>query len=226
MDPLLLTIGMRAIERLVIVLAGAGAIYLGYRLFLAMPNRDRSSGKLELPGGVSIFLSRVGPGVFFSLFGATVIAMALHYGVSLTDQAKLIGEVTMAQAEAASAAASPASSKRKTVYSGLVDAAATGDARSNEADRVSAALTIRNLNRAMPALRDGLAPTQRLDILQAVRDAKLRMMRAAWHEPSWGPYARFSAWIDAGEPDPPPADIQAAAAVFRAGLTAEGTAGK
>ena len=74
MDPLLLTIGMRAIERLVIVLAGAGAIYLGYRLFLAMPNRDRSSGKLELPGGVSIFLSRVGPGVFFSLFGATVIA--------------------------------------------------------------------------------------------------------------------------------------------------------
>ena len=224
MDPLLLTIVLRAIERLFIVAAGAGAIYLGYRLFLAMPNRDRSSGKLELPGGVSIFLSRVGPGVFFSLFGATVIAMALQFGVSFSDRSKPVGGLTAADVAAVESGTVPM--KRKTVFSGLVEApAAGGDARSSETDRVGAAVTIRNLNRTLPALKDGLPSGQRLDIVQAVRDAKLRMMRAVWHEPSWGSYTRFIAWLDKGEPDPPPAEVEAAVMIYRAGSPAEG-AGK
>ena len=87
MDPLILTIVTRAIERLLVVLAGGLAIYLGYRLFIAMPNAERGSGKVNLPGGVSIFLSRVGPGVFFSLFGAVVIGLSLQFGVSFNDAA-------------------------------------------------------------------------------------------------------------------------------------------
>lgn len=75
MDPLILTIVTRSVERLLVVLAGALAIYLGCRLFIDMPNAERGSGKANLPGGISIFLSRVGPGVFFSLFGAIVIGL-------------------------------------------------------------------------------------------------------------------------------------------------------
>ena len=122
MDPLLLTIVLRAVERLFIVAAGAGAIYLGYRLFLAMPDRDRSSGKLELPGGVSIFLSRVGPGVFFSLFGAAVIAMALQFGVSFSDKLN-VPETALAAVRAADAG-STAASRSKTSYSGMVEPSA------------------------------------------------------------------------------------------------------
>ena len=75
MDPLILTIVTRSVERLLVVLAGALAIYLGCRLFIDMPKAERGSGKANLPGGISIFLSRVGPGVFFSLFGAIVIGL-------------------------------------------------------------------------------------------------------------------------------------------------------
>ena len=63
----------RAAERMLLVLVGALAIYLGYSLFLRMPNaakgRQDGEGKIELPGGVSIFLTRVGPGIFFALVG-------------------------------------------------------------------------------------------------------------------------------------------------------------
>ena len=79
----LIAIGARHLERLVIALAGALAIWLGYRLFLSMPLAEKGTGKLQLPGGISIFISRVGPGVFFALFGAGVLAYGLHQAVSV-----------------------------------------------------------------------------------------------------------------------------------------------
>lgn len=224
MDPLLLTIVLRAVERLFIVAAGAGAIYLGYRLFLAMPDRDRSSGKLELPGGVSIFLSRVGPGVFFSLFGAAVIAMALQFGVSFSDKLN-VPETALAAVRAADAG-STAASRRKTSYSGMVEPSAERDRAGSEVERTGTEVTIRNLNRAVPALRDGLAPADRLDVEQGVQDAKLRLMRAVWSEAKWGPYARFLAWVEAGEPDPAPAEVRGAVVVYRAGLATGGSSGR
>jgi hypothetical protein len=82
MEPQLLGIGARHLERLVIALSGALAIWLGYRLFLGMPLAERGTGKLQLRGGISIFISRVGSGVFFALFGAGVLA----YGETLAPR--------------------------------------------------------------------------------------------------------------------------------------------
>ena len=62
---------------MLLVLAGALAIYLGYRLFLAIPAADKSEGRISLPGGVSIFLTRIGPGVFFALFGCALIGYSV-----------------------------------------------------------------------------------------------------------------------------------------------------
>lgn len=83
MDPLVITIVMRFVERLIVVLGACLALYCGYKLFLAMPSREHGAGQLDLPGGVSIHISRVGPGVFFSLFGAVILAMSFHYGVAM-----------------------------------------------------------------------------------------------------------------------------------------------
>ena len=70
---------LRSLERILSVLIGGLSIYLGYRLFLKIPQQTDSSGKIILPGGISIFLSRVGPGVFFSLFGTLVVGLSLYY---------------------------------------------------------------------------------------------------------------------------------------------------
>ena len=67
----------RAVERLIAVLIGGGSIYLGYRLFMALPELSADGeGKFELPGGVSIYVSRVGPGIFFALFGTALVGLA------------------------------------------------------------------------------------------------------------------------------------------------------
>src|ERR1051325_5192351 len=68
-----------------VVIFGGLSIFLGYRLFLKLPERADSSGKLVLPGDISVFISRVGPGVFFCLFGVAVLVMALQNGLELNS---------------------------------------------------------------------------------------------------------------------------------------------
>ena len=63
---------LRMTERIIAVLIGGFSIYLGYRLFFHLPFERSHKGELELPG-VKIVLSRVGPGVFFGVFGTLVL---------------------------------------------------------------------------------------------------------------------------------------------------------
>lgn len=70
---------IRGIERIVVVLGGGLAIYLGYKLFINLPEKSDQSGEIKLPGNISIYLSRVGPGVFFSLFGVAVLVASLYF---------------------------------------------------------------------------------------------------------------------------------------------------
>jgi hypothetical protein len=62
----------RGSERLLIVGAGWLSIFLGYRLFQSLPDFHGSQGKLEA-FKLSVTLSKVGPGVFFALFGAFIL---------------------------------------------------------------------------------------------------------------------------------------------------------
>jgi hypothetical protein len=73
----------RAAERVLLVLVGALAVHLGYSLFRHIPSANKSEGKLVLPGGVSIFLTRIGPGVFFAFFGVAVIGYSAAQPVRL-----------------------------------------------------------------------------------------------------------------------------------------------
>ena len=66
----------RGVERILIVGGGLMALYLGYRLFLGGLNSEQSG---EFAGkSFSIKLIKVGPGVFFALFG-TCVLMAMTW---------------------------------------------------------------------------------------------------------------------------------------------------
>lgn len=83
MDPLVITIVSRSIERLFIILIGGLSVYLGWNLFkLPIPN----DGGAEIKHGeLQIVLRRIGPGVFFALFGTAVTAFSLAYPVHYED---------------------------------------------------------------------------------------------------------------------------------------------
>lgn len=208
MDPLILTILTRAFERLLVVLAGALAIYLGYRLFIDMPNAERGSGKVNLPGGISIFLSRVGPGVFFSLFGAAVIGLSFQFGITFSDSqqaAQLIAASEAARTERSWSGVAPQSATPQ-------DAAAVAP---YERDRVVAVVAA--LNRVELALPAEMKPTDKVNLKYALRDARVRLLVSVWDGAAWGDVAAFQDWVSENEPNPPPQSIAAAVEIYRQG---------
>lgn len=223
MDPLTWTILMRSLERLIVVLGGCLAIYCGYRLFLAMPSKEKGVGKFELPGGISIHLSRVGPGVFFSLFGALVLVASFHYGITFknnsfvgvpnpgaSDQvAAVAGGDGSAETDVAAAKPQPSASAS---YSGV---GSTTRAADTVSDRLDAARTVERLNRAADALRTDLDVFERGDLRRAIREAKVDVMRHQWADDAWGPFSTFQKWQHDGEKDPPPKSIAEAVRVYR-----------
>jgi hypothetical protein len=65
----------RAVERLFIVLTGALSLLCGYRLFFLVSSE---AGQMMAKGaGWQIRLARVGPGVFFALFGSAIVMYAM-----------------------------------------------------------------------------------------------------------------------------------------------------
>ena len=76
---------LRGIERIICVMIGAFSVYLGYALFIKLPEKTDSEGKAILPGGISIYFSRVGPGVFFALFGTLIIIYAIITQIQFKD---------------------------------------------------------------------------------------------------------------------------------------------
>lgn len=77
----------RMIERVFIVLVGGLSVYLGYLLFKSIPERhaDASEARFFLPGDISVHLSRIGPGVFFALFGAAIVIYSVGAPLSFYE---------------------------------------------------------------------------------------------------------------------------------------------
>ena len=77
MDAQTLATIFRGSERLGIVAVAALCIWLGYRLFQSLPAEHSSSGTLTLPS-TKLVMSKIGPGVFFALFGGLVLWQAVE----------------------------------------------------------------------------------------------------------------------------------------------------
>ncbi|MCG9770116.1 hypothetical protein L1D59_16070 [Pseudoalteromonas piscicida] len=74
---------IRAFERLLIVFFAGASIFLGWHLFkigVVSPQSGELSGK-----GFKFSLQKVGPGVFFSAFGAIVLSVALTNGLNIRE---------------------------------------------------------------------------------------------------------------------------------------------
>ena len=99
---------LRAIERILAVAIGGLCIYLGHRLFLQIPAQKEGEGKVEFPGGISVYVARVGPGVFFALFGAALVAVSFYRGID----AQTTRQASVATTETRAPGATPAGRTR------------------------------------------------------------------------------------------------------------------
>jgi len=188
MDPLLL----RFLERFAAVLIGGLSIFLGYKLFLNVPGQQDSSGKFVLPLNSSVIVSRVGPGVFFGLFGAIAVAIALMRPLDVTSE-----------------------DGRHVQYAGAApSSAADGKADARALLRKEIAL----LNILPKQLRPDLPEFERNAALRGLRRVKLALMKPAWGDKSegFGEVSEFERWVADGEPDPAPS-MQGAVALYRYG---------
>ena len=69
---------LRMIELIVISAGGIVSIFLGYRLFMATPtNQILTSGGTFKSALFNLTFSKAGPGVFFALFGAFILSLAI-----------------------------------------------------------------------------------------------------------------------------------------------------
>jgi len=199
----------RATERILLVLVGALAIYLGYLLFRNIPNATRGArgeGKIELPGGVSIFLTRIGPGVFFALFGIAVIGYSVtkpvQFGIPGTATGVASGAVT---------------------YSGAVqqEAASLRPPQASSLSQVAGPephIVVARLNGMYQEAQKRLSAPAAAELADTVRAAKYAVMLGRWN-PDWGDREKFAHWArENGGKDPPQERFPYAYGVFNSQL--------
>ena len=179
-------IALRSIERMLAILSGALAIYLGFRLFLAIPERKESEGKVLLPGGISIYLTRIGPGAFFALFGAIIVSISLRQAITYQEGPKLPIETSASVSRSYTGWGSSHSSER-----------------SSDVSLFQVSSDIRSLNTLPTRLRHDLSAEERTDAVVMVRRLKLALVESAWTS-DWGNFSDFREWVLNGATEPAP----------------------
>lgn len=210
MDSVDVMLLMRMVERLLGLLSGALCVVLGYRLFINLPEKTDSAGKVVLPGGVSIWLSRVGPGLFFALFGAAIVAY------SFTSAVKVTNEQSAPSARASSDTPGEALATRRQEIAAMSPRAAQAAAGEKALIELRGALA--DLNATIDKLTRDAAPPERDRLIAGLQNAKVLLLRGAW-QPTWGDPARFQSWINSGAVLPAPAGMDEPAGLYLAGQT-------
>jgi hypothetical protein len=198
MDP----ITLNAIERILAIAIGGLSIWLGYRLFLAVPEQRDSAGKFQLPWNISVGLARVGPGVFFAVFGAGVVGYSLHGSTHVSENTVSVdgspSKVTVVEAKGAMPTTD--------------DIGKTLAAR-----RLNVGTEMEFLSTLGRILRSDLSDIDKRMVSDNTVALKLAVMHALWAE-DWGDEAAFREWAERGAQDPVPKDSKEAAKFFRIGM--------
>lgn len=202
---------LRGLERIAAVIIAGGSLYLGFRLFKEIRSPKNSDGKILLPGNISIYVSRVGPGVFFGMFGTVILALSFVHPVQTSH--------------------TDAQGKTKT-FSGFDDSATKDDNRSGQG--LSAEQARQTVLKDIPILnqfakdlliqrelseasRFTVAVEDRERVIDLIDRTKATLMLSVW-SPDWGDREVFRKWA---QRDPgyftsdPPSGIARAAAIFK-----------
>lgn len=209
MDPQSLTILLGAVQRILSILIGGMLIYFGYRLFLSVPGkrgRDAGTGEFSLGGANKVKLSKVGPGVFFAIFGAGLIA----YSFAKPMKVNIPGSTSTAPS-APSSSSSPnagagAVASSGFSYVGAVAAPQTDEERARM--RTETQRDIVALNRALASA----SAAERGELERAVVKAKVSLMEPLWAD-DWGDIADFREWL--AKDGKPTATVQPAIDFFQ-----------
>jgi len=184
----------RTAEHIVVAVIGLFIAWMGYWLFREMPVQREGEAKIGLPGGISIYFSRVGPGAFFVLFGAGLIGYTATRPVTLQqapEQIALSGFGERSVPPGTTSAPGPVSASeiglpRPGLVRTLAEVAAENDATP---------LSSKQIERAA-----------------ALREARIEIMLAGW-DPKWGSRQDFRRWAENMQ-DPPPETAVRAAQIF------------
>ena len=196
-------IAWRMIERILAVAIGGVAIYLGYRLFLKVPEHHDSGGRITLPWNITVLLSRVGPGVFFALFGAAVVAYSVHASVNYTWERSRVATPEKGGAE-------------RVIWGGVGPGAMAEPGESLKAARLRAGLEMEFLNGLPSLLREDLKEEQKRSVANRVTSLKLGIMELLWGS-DWGDFAAFKDWAGGDGSKPVPKGLEHAAEYYLAG---------
>lgn len=183
---------LRAIERLIGMLLGGLAIVLGYRLFMNIPQSTESSAEAHISGKLKIILTRIGPGVFFALFGAGIIWSSYNYSVTAAGKRE---HLPIANPDSAIQNTVPHQNENFS-YNGM------GNALAIESDAYQDKLAqVRQSVRALNTLALTL-PAQKLASVDPVlTHSKVALISTIW-QPAWGTYEAFVNWVENGEVPP------------------------
>lgn len=123
-DPVMLMVGGRVLERLVIAIGGIVCIWLGYRLFFQAASNARDIMNVEGGGyGVKFKAKSIGPGVFFAFFGALLLGYTIFTRIDIKSEEvrDLAGSVRPAMASSTSDNPEPGKVKKVVTFRGLND---------------------------------------------------------------------------------------------------------
>jgi hypothetical protein len=209
MEPQSLTILLGAFQRTLGILIGGMLIYFGYRLFLSLPGkrgRDGGSGEFSPGGANKVKLSKVGPGVFFAIFGAGLIAYSFAKPMKMNIPGAAPGAQTSPAAQGAANATGGVVAASGFSYVGAVSAPETDEDRARMRNETQQDIII--LNRAL----DRANASERPQVERAVVKAKVALMEPLWAE-DWGELKDFRDWLAKG--GTPPVKTQPAADYFQ-----------
>jgi hypothetical protein len=193
-------IAMRFAERFLAVIIGGLAIYFGYRLFLSLPQSTDAEGRFKLPWNTSIVLSRVGPGVFFALFGSLIVGCSFFRSIQYRE-------------------GPPA----RTVNQGSVSREFVGSKQLAEGSdalhdaRMLLQRDIAMLNNVPAQLDRKMAPYNRTSVESGIHRIKLELMETVWAS-DWGDRGALKEWMESADGTIPAGIKKEAVAFYRYGL--------
>ena len=201
---------LRMSERILAVIIGGICIFLGYRLFLCIPEQKEGEGKIGFPGGISIHIARVGPGVFFTLFGAVIV------GISFFKPIYIDNNVT---AKVAPREQPGIVSDVVADFSGMGSPTQVTEQEARADARAKLRKDMELLNSLPNYLRADLSPQDRTRVDLSMSRIKFALMKPVWGEMSegWGKTEEFKEWLQKGELDPPPASQKNAVEFYHLG---------